>query len=65
MSTLRWGILSTARINRRLIPAMRLARRSALVAVASRIRARAAAAAAAKVVVEEGFRSSNAAAGSN
>jgi xylose dehydrogenase (NAD/NADP) len=37
----RWGILGTARINRRVIPAMRLARRSELVAVASRDRARA------------------------
>ena len=39
--TLRWGILGTARINRRVIPAIRLARRSELVAVASRDRARA------------------------
>ena len=39
--TLRWGILGTARINRRVIPALRLARRSSLVAVASRDRARA------------------------
>ncbi len=38
---LRWGILGTARINRRVIPAMRLARRSRLVAVASRDHARA------------------------
>ena len=38
---LRWGILGTARINRRVIPAMRLAHRSELVAVASRDRARA------------------------
>ncbi len=38
---LRWGILGTARINRRIIPAMRLATRSELVAVASRDRARA------------------------
>ena len=38
---LRWGILGTARINRRVIPAMRLARRSELVAVASRDRGRA------------------------
>lgn len=38
---IRWGILGTARINRRVIPAMRLARRSELVAVASRERARA------------------------
>lgn len=37
---LRWGILGTARINRRVIPAMRLARRSALAAIASRDRAR-------------------------
>lgn len=33
---IRWGILGTARINRRVIPALRLARRSELVAVASR-----------------------------
>ena len=39
--TLRWGILGTARINRRVIPAIALARRSELVAVASRDRARA------------------------
>ena len=38
---LRWGILGTARINRRLIPAIRAAQRSELVAVASRTRARA------------------------
>ena len=38
---LRWGILGTARINRRVIPAMRLARRSELVAIASRDPARA------------------------
>jgi predicted dehydrogenase len=38
---IRWGIVGTARINRRIIPAMRLARRSQLVAVASRTRARA------------------------
>jgi len=37
--TLRWGLLSTARINRRLIPAMRQARRTKLVAVASRSQA--------------------------
>ena len=37
---IRWGILGAARINRRLIPALRLARRSELVAVASRDRAR-------------------------
>src|SRR4029453_1519347 len=39
--TVRWGILGTARINRRVIPAIALARRSELVAVASRDRARA------------------------
>jgi xylose dehydrogenase (NAD/NADP) len=33
---LRWGVLSTARINRRLIPAIRAAERADLVAVASR-----------------------------
>lgn len=33
---LRWGLLSTARINRRLIPAMRASQRAELVAVASR-----------------------------
>ena len=38
---LRWGIIGTARINRRVIPAMRLAKRSELIAVASRDRARA------------------------
>ncbi|MBY0495347.1 MAG: Gfo/Idh/MocA family oxidoreductase [Cyanobacteria bacterium] len=38
---LRWGILGTARINRRVIPALRLARRSDVAAVASRTRARA------------------------
>jgi xylose dehydrogenase (NAD/NADP) len=37
---MRWGILGTARINRRVIPAMRRARRSQLVAVASRDKAR-------------------------
>ena len=36
---LRWGLLSTARINRRLIPAMRRADRTKLVAVASRTQA--------------------------
>lgn len=37
MSTpLRWGLLGTARINRRLIPAMRTARRSTVAAVAGR-----------------------------
>ena len=38
---IRWGILGTARINRRVIPAVRLAHRSELVAVASRDRGRA------------------------
>ena len=38
---LRWGILGTARINRRVIPAVRLARRSELVSIASRDQARA------------------------
>ncbi len=40
-SSLKWGLLSTARINRRLIPAIRAAERAELVAVASRSRARA------------------------
>jgi len=35
-STLGWGLLGTAHINRRLIPAMRAARRSRVVALASR-----------------------------
>ena len=42
-ATLRWGLLGTARINRRLIPAMRATRRSVVAAVASRTEARAAA----------------------
>ncbi len=43
MSThLNWGLLSTARINHRLIPAIRAAERAELVAVASRSRTRAA-----------------------
>ena len=41
MSCLRWGILGTARINKRLIPAFGAARRSELTAVASRERSRA------------------------
>jgi xylose dehydrogenase (NAD/NADP) len=41
MSLVRWGLLGTARINRRLIPAMRASSRSAIVAVASRELARA------------------------
>jgi len=36
MSTVRWGLLSTARINRRLIPAIRESKRGKLAAVASR-----------------------------
>jgi len=40
MNCVRWGILGTARINRRLIPALRAAARSELVAVASRERDR-------------------------
>jgi len=36
MDTIRWGLLSTAKINRSLIPAIREAKRSELVAVASR-----------------------------
>ena len=39
--SLRWGILGTARINRRIVPAMRRSRRSELLAVASRHRDRA------------------------
>ncbi len=35
-TTLNWGILSTARINRRLIPAVKVATRSTMLAVASR-----------------------------
>jgi xylose dehydrogenase (NAD/NADP) len=38
---LKWGLLSTARINRRLIPAIRAAERAELVAVASRSQERA------------------------
>ena len=34
--TLRWGLLSTARINKKLIPPLRLSKRSTLLAVASR-----------------------------
>ena len=36
MDTVRWGLLSTANINRALIPAIREAKRSELTAVASR-----------------------------
>jgi len=36
MTTLRWGLLSTAHINRALIPALRASARNELVAVASR-----------------------------
>jgi predicted dehydrogenase len=39
-AALRWGLLGTARINRRLIPAMRNARRSSVAAVAGRDPAR-------------------------
>ena len=38
MNKVRWGLLSTANINRRLIPAIRASRRGELVAVASRSR---------------------------
>ena len=38
---IRWGLLSTARINKRVIPAIRASRRSELLAVASRCRERA------------------------
>jgi xylose dehydrogenase (NAD/NADP) len=41
MTILRWGLLSTARINRRLIPAIRATGRAELLAIASRDRARA------------------------
>lgn len=41
MSSVRWGLLSTANINRRLIPAIRASQRGELVAVASRTEARA------------------------
>lgn len=41
MSTLRWGLLGTAHVNRRVIPAIRANRRSSLVAVGSREAARA------------------------
>lgn len=43
MTIIRWGLLSTARINRRLIPAIRASARGRLVAVASRDPATAAA----------------------
>jgi xylose dehydrogenase (NAD/NADP) len=41
MASVRWGLLGTARINRRLIPAMRAAERSVVTAVGSREPARA------------------------
>jgi predicted dehydrogenase len=41
MAPVRWGLLGTARINRRLIPAMRAVERSVVTVVASRDRARA------------------------
>jgi xylose dehydrogenase (NAD/NADP) len=40
-STVRWGLLSTAHINRRIIPAIRASKRGKLVAVASRDQTRA------------------------
>ena len=43
MSRVRWGLLGTARINRRLIPAMRATARSTIAAIASRTPDRAAA----------------------
>ena len=42
-TTLRWGILSTARINRALLPPLRSSSRNEVVAVASRDATRAAA----------------------
>ena len=50
MERLRWGLLSTARINERLIPAIGRSRRSELVAVASRDEARAQAYASARAI---------------
>ena len=41
MNKVRWGLLSTANINRRLIPAIRASTRGELVAVASRTQERA------------------------
>jgi xylose dehydrogenase (NAD/NADP) len=41
MANIRWGLLSTANINRRLIPAIRAAARGDLIAVASRDKAKA------------------------
>ena len=41
MTIVRWGLLSTAHINRRVIPAIRSSRRGDLVAVASRDKERA------------------------
>ena len=41
VTSLSWGLLGTAHINRRLLPAMRAARRSSVVAVASRTTERA------------------------
>ena len=43
MSTLKWGLLSTAKINRRIIPAIRESRRGELLAVSSRDKGKAAA----------------------
>ena len=41
MDSVRWGLLSTANINRRLIPAIRASKRGELVAVASRSKSQA------------------------
>ena len=56
MNKVRWGLLSTANINRRLIPAIRASRRGELVAVASRS-AESAAAYAAKWEIPQSFES--------
>ena len=50
MERLRWGLLSTARINERLMPAIGRSGRSELVAVASRDEARAQAYASARAI---------------
>ena len=42
MNSLRWGLISTARINRALFPPLRMSPRNTLAAVASRDLARAA-----------------------
>jgi len=41
MATVRWGLMSTANINRRVIPAIRASERGELVAIASRDRQKA------------------------